>query len=98
MTNTHTVDQSHEELMEKMMFASHTTNFWIPLYHFWKMGGSFKDLPVLQWILEGVPEEYIAPPQEIEVMNDYCAFHEFRQKIITHLYKEFVEDWEVDED
>ena len=98
MTNTLMIDQSHEELMENMMFASHTTHLWCHLYHYMKMGGLFSDLPFLQWIFEGVPKEYIAPPQEIEVMNDFHAFHEFRQMMITHLYKKYVEDWESDDD
>ena len=79
--------------MEQMMFASHTMNFWFPLYHYFKMGGSFMDLSTHEWIFDGVPKEYIAPPQEIEVMNDFQLFHEFRQLMITHLYKEYVEDW-----
>lgn len=98
MTNMQTVDQSHEELMEQMMFASHTTHLWCHLYHYMKMEGSFSDLPFLRWIFEGVPKEYISPPQEIEVMNNFHEFHEFRQKMITHLYKEYVEDWGSDED
>ena len=98
MTNMHTLDQSHEELMEQMMFASHTMNVWFPLYHYMKMGGSFSDLPFLQWVFEGVPTEYIAPPQEIEVMNNPYEFHEFRQKMITHLYQQYVVEWDSDDD
>ena len=85
---------NHEELIEQMMFASHTTHLWCHLYHYMKMGGLFSDLPFLQWIFEGVPKEYIAPPQEIEVMNNIHDFYEFRQKMITHLYKKYVEDWD----
>ena len=98
MKLTQTVYQSHEELMEQMMFASHTMSIWCHLYHYMKMGGSFRNLPFLQWIFEGVPKEYIAPPQEIEVMNNIHDFHEFRQNMITHLYKKYVEDWDSDED
>ena len=98
MTNMQTVDQTHKELMEQMMFATHTMSLWFPLYHYMKMGESFSDLPYLQWIFEGVPKEYLSPPQEIEVMNNMHDFHEFRQMMITHLYKEYVEDWGSDED
>ncbi len=80
--------------MEQMMFATHTMNFWIPLYHYMKMGGSFSELSTHQWIFEGVPKEFIAPPDHIEVMNDFHSFHEFRQSVITHLYREYVENWE----
>jgi len=98
MTNFHSDRAFHEQTIEQMMFASHTMNFWIPLYHYLKMGGSFKDLSTHGWIFDGVPKEYIAPPQEIEVMNDFQSFHEFRQIMITHLYKEYVEEWESRED
>ena len=98
MTNDHSDSASHQQNMEQMMFASHTMNFWIPLYHYLKMGGSFRDLSTHGWIFDGVPKEYIAPPQEIEVMNDFQSFHEFRQMMITHLYKEYVENWGSNED
>ena len=98
MKQTALPPDDHENLMETMMFASHTMNLWFPLYHYMKMGGSFKNLPFLQWIFEGVPKEYLAPPQDIEVMNDFNSFHEFRQKMITHLYKEYVEDWGSEDD
>jgi hypothetical protein len=98
MKQTALLPDDHENLMETMMFASHTMNLWFPLYHYMKMGGSFKNLPFLQWIFEGVPKEYLAPPQDIEVMNDFNSFHEFRQKMITHLYKEYVEDWGAEDD
>ena len=92
MSNTQTVDQSHDELIEKMMFTSHTMRIWCHLYHYMKMGGTFSDLQFLPWISKGVPMEYVSPPQVIEVMNNIHDFHEFRQKMITHLYKKYVED------
>lgn len=98
MTNIHTPDQSQEELMELMMFASHTMNVWYPLYHYMKMGGTFSDLPFLKWVFDGVPKEYLAPPQEIEVMNNPYEFHDFRQKMITHLYQQYVVEWDSDSD
>jgi len=49
-------------------------------------------------IFEGVPKEFIAPPDHIEVMNDFHSFHEFRQSVITHLYREYVENWESEEE
>jgi len=98
MNSTELSPDDHANLMETMMFASHTMNLWFPLYHYMKMGGSFRNLPFLQWIFEGVPKEYLAPPHEIEVMNDFHSFHEFRQKMITHLYKEYVEDWGSDDE
>ena len=98
MTNIHTPDQSQEELMELMMFASHTMNIWYSLYHYMKMGGTFSDLPFLKWVFDGVPKEYLAPPQEIEVMNNPYEFHDFRQKMITHLYQQYVVEWDSDSD
>lgn len=80
--------------MEQMMFASHAMKFWIPLYHYMKMGGSFSELCAHDWLHEGIPIKYVAPSDDIEVMNDFCSFHEFRQTMITHLYKEYVEEWE----
>ena len=98
MTNMQILDHSHEELMELMMFASHTMNVWYPLYHYMKMGGSFKDLRFSKWIFEGVPTEYIAPPQEIEVMNNPYEFHNFRRMMITHLYQQYVVEWDSESD
>ena len=63
-----------------------------------KMGGTFSDLRFLQWVSEGVPQEFRSPPREIEVMNNMHDFHEFRQKMITRLYREYVEDWESDDE
>ncbi len=80
------------------MFSMHTMNLWYPLYHYWKMGGSFKDLSPLQWITEGVPKKYIAPPDNIEVMNNIYDFHAFRQKMISYLYKEYVEESDSDDE
>ena len=98
MKQTALLPDDHENLMETMMFASHTMNLWFPLYHYMKMGGSFKNLPFLEWIFEGVPKEYLAPPQDIEVMNDFHSFHAFRQKMIAHLYKEYVQEWYSEDD
>lgn len=63
-----------------------------------KMGGSFRDLSTHQWIFDGIPKEYIAPSDEIEVMNDFHAFHEFRQSVISHLYKTYVEEWDSEDE
>jgi hypothetical protein len=92
------LSEDNENYMESIAFASHTMNIWSPLYHYMKMGGSFNDLHFLQWIFEGVPKEYLSPPQDIDAMNDFQSFHEFRQKMITYLYKEYVEEWGSEED
>ena len=97
MTDTQKVNNSHRELMEKFMFTSHTMNIWFPLYHYWKMGGSFGELCFHDWIFNGVPKEYTTPSDEVEVMNNPHEFHEFRQDMITHLYKTYVEEWDDDE-
>lgn len=97
MTKSKLTTKTHFEYMECMMFASHTMNFWIPLYHYHKMVGRFGDLPIHEWIFEGIPKEYIAPPQEIEVMNDFQSFHSFRKSMIKYLYNYYVEKTGSDE-
>jgi len=98
MINPKTHEESHDEFMEKMIFTTYIMNHMYPLYHYWKMGGLFTELNSHSWIFDGVPRGFIAPPHEIEVMNNFDAFHEFRQQMITHMYKEYVENWEPDED
>ncbi len=98
MTDTKTPEESHEELMEKMMLTTHIMNYIYPLYHYWKMGGSISELNSHSWIFDGVPREFIAPRHEIEVMNNFDAFHEFRQFIFSHLYKTYVEEWDSDDE
>jgi hypothetical protein len=98
MNVTKLSSDQHETHLEKMVFASHTMNIWYPLYHYWKMVGSFRELPFLEWVFDGVPKEYTAPPNDIEVMNNMDDFHEFRQTMITYLYKEYVEEWDSDDD
>ena len=98
MKTTTLPPDDREKSIEQVMFASHTTNLWVPLYHYWKMGHSFCDLSIHEWIIEGVPQEFQCPPDNIEVMYNMHDFHEFRQKMITHLYKEYVEDWGSEDD
>ncbi len=80
------------------MFASHAMNFWYPLYHYMRMGESLENLSTVKWITKGVPVEYLNPSDDIEVMHDSHAFHDFRQRIIAHLYNEYVEEWDSDDD
>lgn len=80
------------------MFSSHLNNILFPLYHYYKMEGSFSDLPILEWLINGFPEKHMTPPDEYEVMNNYKDFCKFRREMITHLYQEYVVGFDEDEE
>lgn len=98
MNTQNTPDLIQEDHLEGFMFASQCTNFFASIYHYKKINGDIMSIPMVTWITKGIPSEYLSPPGEIDVMNHMDDFHEFRQKMITHMYQEYVVDWNRDED
>jgi hypothetical protein len=78
---------------------SHFNSFLVPIYHYWKIHGSLDELNYIDWVLKGTPSKYLAPPDEIEVMCDnYDDYQSFRESLISHLHKAYVEDWDLDDE
>ena len=78
---------------------THFNSFLIPIYHYWKTHGSLDDLTYIEWLLKGTPDQYLTPPDEIEVMcGNYDDYQSFRESLISHLHKAYVEDWDLDDE
>lgn len=100
LENSTLIGNAHPTPSDDLRLAQTNFNsFLVPIFHYWKIHGSLNKLNYISWLVEGTPSEYIAPPDEIEVMrNNYDDFRSFRLSLISHLHKAYVEDWDLVDD